>query len=280
MAMTRAEFVRGMLATVAGSATGLLCGCGGRRDGGNPEPEGSTDDKVVLVDRTDASAPWSVSDVTAGGDEGRQDGFVVVQEYVPDVMADVRYYGTYNFVGEHIDGYDEPIVILATEAADALRRASDDAVSRGYRLKVYDGYRPQRAVEHFCRWVDADGESMKPFFYPDIDKASAFSLGYVARQSGHSRGSTVDLTLFDMASGRDVDMGGTFDFFGELSHPDYTGISSDQYGNRMMLRDIMVSAGFSPTTTEWWHFTLDGEPYPDTYFDFPVAYSSLADGRG
>lgn len=276
MTITRAEFIKGAVTASIGSALGLLTGCGNPRKDDMHQDSIELDDRTLLVEATGEGQPLPVSDVTAGGDGERQEGFVVVQEYVPDVMTDVRYYGTYNFVGEHIDGYDEPLVILTAEAADALRRASDDAVSRGYRLKVYDGYRPQRAVDHFCRWAETDDTSMKGYFYPDIDKADAFSLGYVARQSGHSRGSTVDITLFDMSLGRDADMGGTFDFFGGLSHSDYQGITDEQYANRMLLRDIMVSAGFVPITTEWWHFVLDGEPYPSTYFDFPVAYSSLA----
>ena len=144
-------------------------------------------------------------------------------------------------------------------------------MKRGYRLKIYDAYRPQRAVSHFMRWAkDAEDARMKPCFYPNLDKSVLFDQGYIAEKSGHSRGSTVDLTLFDMKTGKEVDMGGTFDWFGEESHPDYRGVTEEQLANRMLLREIMLSHGFKPLAEEWWHFTLADEPCPDTYFDFPV----------
>lgn len=279
MPITRNEFIRGALATTAGLLT--LCGCGGKAGGDGTGAAEMTDENPVLIDTTGDEAPIEPDGMGAEDDGGdRQEGFVVIQDYVPDVMTDVRYFGTYNFVGERIDGYEEPLVILCQEAADALRIASDDAVSRGYRLKIFDGYRPQRAVDRFCRWAeDASDTRMKQYFYPELEKSTLFPSGYIAEKSGHTRGSTVDISLFDMGLGRDVDMGGTFDYFGELSHPDARdGLSDEQYENRMALRDIMVGAGFEPLTTEWWHFKLADEPYPDTYFDFPVAYDSLADG--
>lgn len=200
-----------------------------------------------------------------------REGFVSLAEAVPDVILEIRYYSTYNFVGERIDGYEQPCALLAKEAAAALKAASDDAVRRGYRLKIYDAYRPQRAVSHFMRWAeDTDDTRMKYCFYPNLDKSVLFEQGYIAEKSGHSRGSTVDLTLFDAKTGREVDMGGTFDRFGEESHPDYRGVTEKQYANRMLLREIMTSHGFKPLAEEWWHFTLVDEPYPDTYFDFPV----------
>ncbi len=156
-------------------------------------------------------------------------------------------------------------------AAARLAAASDDCVRRGYRLKIYDAYRPQRAVSHFMRWAkDVDDTRMKAPFYPNLDKSVLFAQGYIAEKSGHSRGSTVDLTLFDTKTGKEVNMGGTFDWFGEESHPDYKGVTEEQLANRMLLRDIMVAHGFKPLVEEWWHFTLADEPYPDTYFDFPV----------
>ena len=198
-------------------------------------------------------------------------GFVALAEAVPDAILEPRYYSTYNFVGERIDGYEEPCALLTMEAARALREASDDCVRRGYRLKIYDAYRPQRAVAHFVRWAsDLDDTRMKPYFYRDLDKSVLFERGYIAEKSGHSRGSTVDLTLFDMKTGKEVDMGGTFDWFGLESHPDYKGVTKEQYANRMLLREIMLAHGFKPLAEEWWHFTLANEPYPDTYFDFPV----------
>lgn len=204
-------------------------------------------------------------------DTYRAADFVSVGEYIPDVLLDVRYYSTYNFVGARIDGYESPIVLLTRQAADALRLVNADMLSLGYRLVLYDGYRPQRAVDHFARWAeDLSADAMKPVFYPDVDKADLFEQGFIARRSGHSRGSTIDLTLLDAATGQLVDMGGPFDFFGELSHPDYTGVTPAQQANRMRLREAMLKHGFKPLSTEWWHFTLKNEPWPDTYFDFPV----------
>ena len=198
-------------------------------------------------------------------------GFVPLAEAVPDAILEIRYYSTYNFVGDRVDGYERPVAYLTKEAAAALKAASDDCVARGYRLKIYDAYRPQRAVSHFMRWAKDVGDvRMKPYFYPNLDKSVLFEQGYIAEKSGHSRGSTVDLTLFDMKTEKEVDMGGTFDWFGEESHPDFLGVTEAQLANRMLLREIMLAHGFKPLAEEWWHFTLKDEPYPDTYFDFPV----------
>lgn len=197
-------------------------------------------------------------------------GFVNLSEVVPDIIMEVRYHSTYNFVGERIDGYEVPCVLMTREAAAALKAVSDDLKAKGYRLKVYDAYRPQMAVDHFMRWAENNDTSMKKYFYPKIAKDRIIPEGYVDRKSGHSRGSTIDLTLFDMKTGKEVDMGGTFDYFGELSHPDYKKITKSQYKNRMILRDAMIKYGFKPLATEWWHFTLKDEPYPDIYFTFPV----------
>ena len=204
--------------------------------------------------------------------------FVLVSEVIPDVMLEMRYYSTFNFVGVRIDGYEEPVAILTRQAADALKAAADEFAQLGYRLKIFDAYRPQRAVAHFCAWAqDTADTRMKDYFYPQLDKPELFSLGYIAERSGHSRGSTVDLTLFDMRTAREVDMGGSFDYFGELSHADYTQISSEQYAMRMLLREVMLRHGFRPYSGEWWHFTLENEPFPDTYFDFPVSAASVTD---
>lgn len=204
-------------------------------------------------------------------------GFVLVGEAVPDALLDIRYYTTYNFVGARVDGYEEPVALLTKEAASALRQVSDDMKAKGYRLVIYDGYRPQQAVDHFVRWAqDVADTAMKPVFYPEVDKADLFEKGFIARRSGHSRGSTVDLTLLNEGTGRLVDMGGPFDYFGELSHPGCTqGLTQEQIGHRMLLREAMLSRGFKPLSTEWWHFTLKDEPYPDTYFDFAVRASSV-----
>ena len=198
-------------------------------------------------------------------------GFVSVGEEIPDVLLDIRYYSSFNFIGERVDGYDAPAALLTREAAQALKAACEEAKGQGLRLKVFDAYRPQKAVDHFVRWAkDPADIRMKAYFYPDLDKKDIIPQHYIAEHSGHSRGSTVDLTLFDMASQQDLDMGGTFDFFGEKSHPDYAGVSDAQHENRMLLQRLMVKHGFCPLDSEWWHFTLGNEPWPDTYFTFPV----------
>ena len=157
-----------------------------------------------------------------------------------------------------------------------MKIASDELIKKGYRLKIYDAYRPQKAVTNFMNWAkDVDDTRMKSYFYPELDKSVLFAQGYIAEKSGHSRGSTVDLTLFDMKTEKEVDMGGTFDYFGELSHPDYKNITEEQYNNRMILREAMINNGFKPLPEEWWHFTLENEPYPDTYFTFPVNESTV-----
>ena len=203
--------------------------------------------------------------------EANFDDFVSIGEVVPDAILEIRYYTSYNFVGARIDGYRQPTALLTREAADSLRAVSDDVLAQGYRLKIFDAYRPQCAVDHFVRWAaDVSDTLMKPYFYPDLDKSVLFEQEYIMEKSGHTRGSTVDLTLFDMATEREVDMGGTFDWFGIESHPDYTDITPQQYANRMILREAMLRHGFKPLASEWWHFTLADEPYPDTYFTVPV----------
>lgn len=203
--------------------------------------------------------------------------FVLLSEAVPDAILEIRYYGTYNFVGDRIDGYEEPVALLTKEAAAALKEVSDELKTMGYRIKIYDAYRPQMAVTNFKNWaLDPDDTRMKEYFYPELDKDVLFPQGYIAAHSGHSRGSTVDLTLFDMTTEKEVDMGGTFDYFGELSHPDYTDITEEQYANRMLLREVMIKHGFKPLEEEWWHFTLENEPFPDTYFTFTVNSDSVS----
>ncbi len=219
-------------------------------------------------------APVAESDVKLSGDAS---DFVLLSEAVPDAILEIRYYSTYNFIGDRIDGYEEPLAILTKEAAAALKEVSDELVSMGYRLKIFDAYRPQMAVTNFMNWaLDPDDARMKEYFYPELEKDVLFPQGYIAEHSGHSRGSTLDLTLFDMKTEREVDMGGTFDYFGELSHPDYTDITEEQYAMRMLLREVMVKHGFKPLAEEWWHFTLENEPFPDTYFTFPINSDSVA----
>ena len=203
-------------------------------------------------------------------------GFVLVSDYVPAVIQEIRYYSTYNFVGDRIDGYEQPCAILTKEAARALKGISNKLNVMGYRIKVFDAYRPATAVKHFTLWgVDDLDLRMKPFFYPDLEQQELFRRGYIASKSSHSRGSTIDLTLLDMKTGKEVDMGSPFDYFSEVSHPDYKGVTKEQYENRMFLQDMMVRGGFEPIDCEWWHFTLRDEPYPDTYFDFPVSSEVL-----
>ena len=197
--------------------------------------------------------------------------FILLADYIPTVIQEIRYYSSYNFIGDRIDGYEAPVALLTREAARALKYVSGEMFVKGYRLKIFDAYRPTTAVRHFILWGIEDTDiRMKPYFYPDLEKQELFAKGYIAKQSSHSRGSTVDLTLLDMTTGKEVDMGSPFDFFAEISHPDYKGITDEQFENRMFLQDAMKRAGFLPIDCEWWHFTLADEPYPDTYFQFPV----------
>ena len=199
------------------------------------------------------------------------DGFVYVTEVIPDVILDMRYYGTNNFVGARVDGYESPVALLTVEAAEALKLASDDLRLGGYSLKIFDAYRPQRAVEHFINWAaDMSDQLTKADFYPDMDKSRLFAEGFIAKKSAHSRGSTVDLTIVDIRSGMEVDMGAPFDFFGPISSHGTALITEEQTANRLILKQAMEKAGFSAYLKEWWHYILIDEPYPDTYFDFPV----------
>ena len=203
-------------------------------------------------------------------------GFVLLAEFIPSIVQEIRYYSTYNFVGDRIDGYEEPVALLTIEAARALKGVSNEMNAHGYRLKIFDAYRPATAVKHFVLWGIEDLDlRMKPYFYPKLMKQELFAKGYIASQSSHSRGSTVDLTLLDMKTGKELDMGSPFDLFDEVSHPDYKGVTEEQYANRMLLQKAMIRNGFEPIDCEWWHFTLKNEPYPDTYFEFPVSAEYL-----
>ena len=199
------------------------------------------------------------------------DGFVYVTDIIPDVILEIRYYSTYNFVGARVDDYLAPVAILTEEAALALKIANDDLRSQGYALKVFDGYRPQGAVDHFVRWAADENDVLtQAYFYPDLTKDRLFPEGYIAERSGHSRGSTVDLTLIEMLTGKEVDMGSPFDFFGPISHHNTDLITAEQMANRLILKSAMERAGFKPYDEEWWHYTLRDEPFPDTFFDFVV----------
>ena len=197
-------------------------------------------------------------------------GFILLADYIPGIVQEIRYYSTYNFVGERVDGYEEPVALLTREAARALKTVANEMNVQGYRLKIFDAYRPAKAVRHFMLWgIDDLDQRMKPFFYPDLEKQELFKRGYIASQSSHSRGSTVDLTLLDMSTGKEIDMGSPFDMFSEISHPDCRDVTDEQYANRQFLQNAMGRGGFVPIDCEWWHFTLKDEPYPDVYFEFP-----------
>ena len=211
--------------------------------------------------------------------------FVLLTDVVPDAILEIRYYSTYNFIGDRIPGYEMPIAILTRRAADSLKAVSDELRQKGYVLKIFDAYRPQCAVDYFMAWAgDTADVRMKEYFYPELDKSVLVPQEYVAEKSGHTRGSTIDLTLFDMRLEKDADMGCTYDYFGVASHPDvlpgqeigaYLQITQEQYDNRMILRNAMLAHGFKPYDCEWWHFTLKDEPFPDTYFTFPISVNSL-----
>ncbi len=203
-------------------------------------------------------------------------GFVLLADMVPGIIQEIRYYSTYNFIGDRIDGYEEPCALLTKEAARALKSAANEAFVQGYRLKVFDAYRPVSAVKQFILWgIEDQDVRMKPYFYPELEKQELFSKGYIAKRSSHSRGSAVDITLLDMKTGKELDMGGPFDLFSEVSHPDCRTITDEQYENRMTLQKLMVRNGFNTLDCEWWHFVLKDEPYPDTYFEFPVSSEYL-----
>ncbi|MDO9106210.1 MAG: M15 family metallopeptidase [Methylovulum sp.] len=196
--------------------------------------------------------------------------FAYLDDVIPGIRLEMDYYTAHNFVGKPIDGYIKPRAILSRPAADALAAVQQELSAFGLGLKIFDAYRPQRAVNHFVRWAaDPDDNLMKSKHYPNIDKSKLFKEGYISSHSGHSRGSTVDLTLVSL-SGEDIDMGGIFDFFGPESWPTAPTPSPSQRAHRMLLQTVMEKHGFAPYSQEWWHFTLKNEPYPDIFFDFPV----------
>ena len=184
---------------------------------------------------------------------------------------EIRYDTLYNFIGDKVRGYEEPVALVTKETAFALREVQKEIAPFGYTIKAFDAYRPQMAVDHFVEWArNLNDVRMKNYFYPEENKANLLAHGYIASRSGHSRGSTVDLTLYDLRNQCDVDMGGTFDYFGYRSHPDYPNITEQQKKNRQLLRSVMLKHGFRGIDTEWWHYTLNNEPYPNQYFNFTV----------
>jgi D-alanyl-D-alanine dipeptidase len=224
----------------------------------------------LAVRRSIFAAALATCGAGAAVAQERPPHFVDAATIVPGLIVDMRYAGAHNFVGRPIEGYQAPRCLLTQPAAVALVQVAGDLASRGLVLKVFDCYRPARAVANFERWArDITDTTAKAEFYPGVDKRTLFRDGYIASRSGHSRGSTVDLTLA-YADGRELDMGTSFDFFSPRSWAVDRSISPGAQANRALLAAVMRRHGFRPYDKEWWHFTLSGEPFPDTYFDFPV----------
>jgi len=197
--------------------------------------------------------------------------FVSLKTAIPNLKFDLRYYGSHNFVGKPIDGYNTPKCFLTKEAAHALKKVQTDLEEIGFGLLIYDAYRPQRAVNHFIKWArDRNDTLMKAEFYPGIAKKELFKKGYIATKSGHSRGSTVDLTLIYLKTQQPLDMGSAYDLFDDISGINAKNISQNQHNLRILLKNSMQKHGFRPYKKEWWHFTLRNEPYSNIYFDFPI----------
>ncbi len=198
-------------------------------------------------------------------------GFVYAKEVIPKLRTDLRYYSSNNFIGEPINGYIKPKCILTKEAAEALKKVQEEFERLGFGLLIFDAYRPQTAVNHFVRWSkDSTDTKMKKQFYPNINKKDLFEEGYISSKSGHSRGSTIDVTIVSLRTGHILDLGGSYDFFDKRSSINYKNITKNQRAIRLMLQRRMIKHGFKPYEKEWWHFTLAKEPYPNKYFDFPV----------
>lgn len=206
--------------------------------------------------------------------KGLPEEFVYVEDVIPDIQVELRYFADQNFLGRKVDGYLAPKCILTRQAAEALKKAQEELKPFGLGLKIYDAYRPQRAVDDFVRWGrDLNDTIMQRDYYPKVQKKDLFREGYIAEKSSHSRGSTVDLTIVrsdKQTSESELDMGTHFDFFGPEAWPDSPLVSSVHRAHRMLLHMLMSKHGFEPYPKEWWHFTLKNEPFPNTYFNFPV----------
>ena len=198
------------------------------------------------------------------------EGFVYIKDIIPDIVVELRYHGSNNFVGQPIEGYNDSRCILTRSAADKLKNVQNELRHFGLGLKIFDAYRPQKAVDHFVRWSKNTDTKMKAEYYPDVAKENLFKEGYISTRSGHSRGSTVDLSIISLQNMKELDMGTQYDFFGKESWPSNINISADQRSNRMLLQSLMKKHGFNPLKEEWWHFTVEDELFPDTYFNFPV----------
>ncbi len=206
-----------------------------------------------------------------GGSGSDKEHFVEIRKVIPNVEYEIRYFGTDNFVGQRVTGYEASKAYLTIQASEALAKVQKQLNEEGLGLKIFDAYRPQQAVDHFVRWgKDISDTLTKAKFYPEIDKVQVFGLGYVATKSGHSRGSTVDLTIISLATKEELDMGSRWDYFGEISHHDSPLVDARHTANRNKLRDVMLRNGFKQYANEWWHYTLKDEPFPDTYFNFPI----------
>jgi D-alanyl-D-alanine dipeptidase len=213
----------------------------------------------------------SVAVLLLGASTGNHPGFGYVQEVIPSIVVEARYATDRNFTGRKVPGYTSSRIMLTHEALAALANVQAELKPQGLGLKVYDGYRPQRAVDSFVAWCADEGDTLtKRIYYPDLAKKDIIPNGYIWVKSGHTRGSTVDLTLVELATKAELDMGTPWDFFGPQSWTTYNGITAAQKANRKLLADVMKKHGFKPVLEEWWHFTLINEPYPDTYFDFVV----------
>ena len=198
--------------------------------------------------------------------------FVYLEDIIPSIRIELRYFSNNNFIGKPIDGYNSNSLIITEETAKSLKKIQQELLQKELSLKIFDGYRPQKAVDHFVRWVQVLKDTlMKAQFYPKVKKNNLLKNGYIAERSGHSRGSTIDLTIINNKTGKALDMGSAYDFFGIQSHPLYQNISKKQKNNRMLLRNTMLNHGFTPYENEWWHFTLKKEPFPNTYFTFPIS---------
>ncbi|MBQ0865424.1 M15 family metallopeptidase [Streptomyces sp. A73] len=259
---------------------------------------------VAPAPAAQAASPAARAASGQGHESKAPEEFVALRDVAPTIRQDIRYFTEHNFVGERIDGYRRPMCIVTEDTAKALARAQRSLLRRGYTLKVYDCYRPQRAVDHFVRWAkDLDDEKMKREFYPRVEKNRLFEDGYIAEKSGHSRGSTVDITVVELPAkptrpyrpgeplvpchapqderfpDNSVDMGTGFDCFDTLSHTDDPRITEEQRANRQLLKTTLERQGFTNLPEEWWHFTHKPETFPDTYFDFPVSRHSLTPRR-
>ena len=212
-----------------------------------------------------------LSTISCNSQNKLPEGFSYLQDHIPDAVIELRYFGNDNFIGKPIDGYNKNVSILSTEAILSLKKVQDELKQYNLGIKIFDGYRPQQAVDHFVRWAKVLNDTLtKQKFYPRVAKKDLFKEGYIASKSGHTRGSTIDMTLVDLTTGKELDMGSPWDFFGPESWVANVDLTQQQRANRMLLQSVMRKHGFKHYAKEWWHFTLANEPFPETYFDFPI----------